>query len=699
MLKTLRLTNFRQHHDLTLNFERGVSVLRGQNEAGKSTVFEAIAYALFGTPAARNNDLTSWGAEPQSHKVVLTFEVGGTTYTIKRNARSAELNYEGGRVTGQKDTARFCEDLLQLKPNTGTKLMFVPQNEMRGVLAEGGAKTTTMIEQLADLGQIDDIIEKLQKNWHTGKTDLIEQMLASLQEQFSKAEQDVKATEGLEERLAKEKAELEEKRTQLDQEAKQLDSVFKAARAEVDELQAKAAEYRTLEKALVTTEATIEQLNRQLAEPLPECDEGEVASRQADLNRLHEQAALSESYRAYTEPKVRVKGDNREEVEKVLETVETEIESVNQNVVQLRTAIKATQKQICEDLACPTCKRKFDDAAEKESLNEKLRAEIKELEEQLAAVEAQLPPLREQRKLYKQALDYHEFTGSDSGSWQLVTDGLYPPRYEWNGPEPVRPTPKALREAEEALQDANRRAALYVAKREEQERARQVLAEQQEKLAEQQKALAQFGSVPDLTAASDKLREAQVQLTAKWSQLDEATRQVNGFNEAHRYEREQRERALQAVASAKQDIEKYQVELGEARKANQLLKVLRSIKPIIANNVWQSVCNTVSHYFSLMRSQTSVVSKETSGFVVDGHDTASLSGSTLDILGLAIRVALTKTFIPACPFLLLDEPFSAADDDRTTQALGFITSLGFEQVVIITHEDMTESVADNLITL
>ena len=85
--------------------------------------------------------------------------------------------------------------------------------------------------------------------------------------------------------------------------------------------------------------------------------------------------------------------------------------------------------------------------------------------------------------------------------------------------------------------------------------------------------------------------------------------------------------------------------------------------------------------------------------MVDGKDVQSLSGSTLDILGIAIRIALTKTFLPHCRFLFLDEPFAACDAERQTQALGFITSIGFEQVIMISHASLTETVADYVIEL
>ena len=188
MIKELTLKNFRQHKDLTLHFNAGVTVIRAANEAGKSTVFEAVAYALFGARAARNSDLATWGQPENSQEVRLTFDIDGVEYRIKRNARSAEINYDGGRVSGQNDTARFCEQLLDLKPNTGARLMFVPQNEIRGTLAEGGAKTTAMIEQLAELGQVDELVEKLQQRWNTGKTDFLEQTLQSTQQQLDDAQ-------------------------------------------------------------------------------------------------------------------------------------------------------------------------------------------------------------------------------------------------------------------------------------------------------------------------------------------------------------------------------------------------------------------------------------------------------------------------------------------------------------------------------
>ena len=52
MILELRLKNFRQYKDQTLKFQEGLNLITGANNAGKSTIFYAIEYALFGRVGA-----------------------------------------------------------------------------------------------------------------------------------------------------------------------------------------------------------------------------------------------------------------------------------------------------------------------------------------------------------------------------------------------------------------------------------------------------------------------------------------------------------------------------------------------------------------------------------------------------------------------------------------------------------------------
>ena len=49
MITSLELTNWRTHSNTTLDFEKGTNVIIGVMGSGKSSIVNAITYALFGT--------------------------------------------------------------------------------------------------------------------------------------------------------------------------------------------------------------------------------------------------------------------------------------------------------------------------------------------------------------------------------------------------------------------------------------------------------------------------------------------------------------------------------------------------------------------------------------------------------------------------------------------------------------------------
>src|SRR5438270_2288303 len=97
-LNRLRLCNFRQHVDTRIEFDAGITAIIGPNGSGKSTILEAIAWALYGMPAARGTreSIRSYRAAPRaSVKVELDFELGGHRYLISRGLTNAELFLDG----------------------------------------------------------------------------------------------------------------------------------------------------------------------------------------------------------------------------------------------------------------------------------------------------------------------------------------------------------------------------------------------------------------------------------------------------------------------------------------------------------------------------------------------------------------------------------------------------------------------------
>ncbi|HET9729686.1 MAG TPA: SMC family ATPase, partial [Acidimicrobiia bacterium] len=97
-LNSLHLCNFRQHTDTRIDFEMGITGIIGPNGSGKSTILEAIAWALYGMPAARGTreSIRSYRAGPRAAVTVeLDFELGGHRYFVSRGLTNAELYLDG----------------------------------------------------------------------------------------------------------------------------------------------------------------------------------------------------------------------------------------------------------------------------------------------------------------------------------------------------------------------------------------------------------------------------------------------------------------------------------------------------------------------------------------------------------------------------------------------------------------------------
>jgi DNA repair protein SbcC/Rad50 len=97
-INRLRLQNFRQHEHTEIEFGPGLTGIIGPNGAGKTTILEAIAWAMYGMPAARGSreTLRRRGAPPRARvEVEVVFTLGPHEYRIVRSLNQAELYQDG----------------------------------------------------------------------------------------------------------------------------------------------------------------------------------------------------------------------------------------------------------------------------------------------------------------------------------------------------------------------------------------------------------------------------------------------------------------------------------------------------------------------------------------------------------------------------------------------------------------------------
>lgn len=81
----------------------GLYLITGDTGAGKTTIFDAIAYALFGSPSGDNRDSSmlrsKYADESLKTEVELKFIYNGKEYTVRRNPEYLRKKTRGDGTT------------------------------------------------------------------------------------------------------------------------------------------------------------------------------------------------------------------------------------------------------------------------------------------------------------------------------------------------------------------------------------------------------------------------------------------------------------------------------------------------------------------------------------------------------------------------------------------------------------------------
>ena len=98
-LTSLRLQNFRQHVATQIRFESGITGIIGPNGSGKTSILEAIAFALYSVGRTTREHMLSQHPVGRPHmRIALEFELGRHSYTVIRGRTSAELYLDGDPI-------------------------------------------------------------------------------------------------------------------------------------------------------------------------------------------------------------------------------------------------------------------------------------------------------------------------------------------------------------------------------------------------------------------------------------------------------------------------------------------------------------------------------------------------------------------------------------------------------------------------
>jgi exonuclease SbcC len=137
-LHRLRLVNFRQHADTEIVFGDGITGIIGPNGSGKTSLLEAIAWAIYGNAAARGDkdSIRNLRAKARTGvRVELEFALGSHEYRVERGLNDAELYQDGTIVANSlREVTAKLQRVLGMTHDEFFNTYFTGQKEL-GVLA------------------------------------------------------------------------------------------------------------------------------------------------------------------------------------------------------------------------------------------------------------------------------------------------------------------------------------------------------------------------------------------------------------------------------------------------------------------------------------------------------------------------------------------------------------------------------------
>ena len=167
----LTLNNFKSYGHEVIKFGDGITVIVGENGAGKSTILEAISFALFKQHTAKKiDDLVRNGSDENMY-VDLEFVSNGKEYKIHREKTKSGLKSTLLKKTtskgqfipscaGDKEVANEIQSILDIDSDLFLNAIYIRQGEIAELVDKTSSEKKQLIGKLLGL----DSLEKAWKN-------------------------------------------------------------------------------------------------------------------------------------------------------------------------------------------------------------------------------------------------------------------------------------------------------------------------------------------------------------------------------------------------------------------------------------------------------------------------------------------------------------------------------------------------------
>ena len=171
--------------DLDKLGENGLYLITGTTGAGKTSIFDAITYALYGEPSGSVRDdsmfRSKYASESTDTFVELTFAYNGKTYTVRRSPEyerpknrgegmtrqlaKAELHYPDGRIVdkSKKEVTKAIIEIMGIDRDQFLQIAMIAQGEFQKLLTVDTSTRIKIFRQIFKTQKFERIQSKLKE--------------------------------------------------------------------------------------------------------------------------------------------------------------------------------------------------------------------------------------------------------------------------------------------------------------------------------------------------------------------------------------------------------------------------------------------------------------------------------------------------------------------------------------------------------
>ncbi|GAB3026353.1 DNA double-strand break repair ATPase Rad50 [Natronobiforma cellulositropha] len=378
----VRLENFKCYGESDLRLRDGVTVVYGVNGSGKSSLLEAVFFALYGSKALDDrtlDDVITTGEEETG--VELWFSHDGREYHVERRlklrgerATTTKCVLESGDETieGARDVRREITELLRMDADAFVNCAYVRQGEVNKLIHASPRERQDMIDDLLQLGALEEYRERA-SDARLG----VREVLNGQQELVDDVRSQVEAKEerNLHERLNARESE----RAKLDEKIDHYESQRREAE-------------RTAEAA-----TTVLERHEQTQE--------ELATLEDDIESLRETIGETERERETLEERLRTRRERRDELEDDRDEARSSVDLDGASVEERLDELEAEDETLRERLE--ECRLEIETSSQ--SL-ERLRERADELEREGAQAREEAADLAETLEADEETIEQREAT-------------------------------------------------------------------------------------------------------------------------------------------------------------------------------------------------------------------------------------------------------------------------------------------------